>query len=268
MRKGYLETNAICRAQESNISGTELRQLLDQRGLVPVVGLHSIYELARTFLNENKTDIGIELFTIINELSPEFSNQPGTLMYQEVNNCLNNDEIRSLLNGEEKQLTIEEIRKLSIGNFDGKARTFIEERDKSFQIDHVEISEHNIDLFKKNPPSERVRTFEDVFAYYENDLPSLIVKIFNDELSEEIALAIIEQIDTYRTIRSNLRSQIYLMYVQLVQKVVPASDKVDDHRHVIEAAYCDAFITGDYKLINNANKINPNLEIIEWNSLT
>lgn len=268
MRKVYLETNAICRAQESNISGTDLRQLLDERGLTPVVGLHAIYELARTFLNENNTDIAIKLFAIINELSPEFSNQPGVLMSQEVNNCLNNDKIYSLLNGEEKQQTIEEVRKLSVGNFDNKARAFIEERDNSFKIDHVKISKHNIELFKKSPPSERIRTFEDVFAYYKNDFPSLIIKIFNDSLSEEIALAVIEKIDTYHTIRSNLRAQIYLMYVQLVQISVPASDKVDDHRHIIEAAYCDAFITSDSQLINNANKINPNLEIIEWNSLT
>jgi len=268
MRKVYLETNAICRAQESNISGTDLRQLLDERELTPVVGLHAIYELARTFLNKKNTDIAIKLFTIINELSPEFSNQPGVLMSQEVNNCLSNGKIHSLLNGEEKQQTIEEVRKLSVGNFDDKARAFIEARDNSFKIDHVKKSEHNIELFKKSPPSERVRTFEDVFAYYENDFPSLIIKIFNDALSEEIALAIIEKIDKYLTIRSNLRSQIYLMYVQLVQKAVPASDKVDDHRHIIEAAYCDAFITSDSQLINNANKINPNLEIIGWNSLT
>lgn len=268
MRKVYLETNAICRAQESNISGDDLRQLLDDRRLQPIIGLHVIYELARTFLNGNNKNIAIKLFTIINELSPEFSNQPGALMSQEINSCLNNDKIHSLLNGEEKQQAIEEIRKLSAGNFDDKARAFIEERDSSFRINHAKISEHNIELFKKSPPSERVRTFEDVFAYYENDFSSLIIKIFNDSLSKEIASAVIEQIDTCLTIRSNLRSQIYLMYVQLVQKAVPASDKVDDHRHIIEAAYCDAFITSDSQLINNANKINPNLEIIEWNSLT
>lgn len=268
MRKVYLETNAICCAQESNISGTDLRQLLDERGLTPVVGVHVIYELARTFLNENNTDIAIKLFTVINELSPEFSNQPGVLMSQEVGNCLNNDKIHSFLNGEEKQQTIEEIRKLSVGNFDDKARAFIEERDNNFNIDHENISKHNIKLFIKCPPSECVRTFEDVFAYYENDFPSLIIKIFNDTISEETALEVIEKIDKFLTIRSNLRSQIYLMYVQLVQKAVPASDKVDDHRHIIEAAYCDAFITSDAQLINNANKINPNLEIIEWKSLT
>ena len=57
------------------------------------------------------------------------------------------------------------------------------------------------------------------------------------------------------------------MYVQSVHKTVPAKDKVDDHRHIVEAAYCDAFITSDSQLIKNANKINPSIEIIEWNSL-
>jgi hypothetical protein len=267
MRKAYLETNAICRAQEANISGTDLRQLLEQKGLTPVVGLHAIYELARTFLNDKNTDTAMQLFTIINELSPEFSNQLGVLMYQEVNKCLNDDDIVPLLIGEEKESAMNEVHKLSIGNFDDKAREFIEERNNNFQIDHVKISEHNLELFKKNPPSKRLRTFEDVFTYYENDFPSLIVKIFNDELSEKKALAVIEKIDTYPTIRSNLRAQIYLMFVELVNGVVPNKDKVDDHRHIIEAAYCDAFITNDSQLTNNANKINPNLEIIGWKSL-
>ncbi len=267
MRKVYLETNAICRAHEAGVSGSELRQFLYKKRLTPIIGLHAIYELARTFLNENKTDIAIQLFTIVNELSPEFSNEPGVLMSQELNNCLNNYEIHPLLRDEDRMLAIEEVRKLAIGNFDEKARAFIEERDNNFKRDHVNISEHNIEIFKNNPPSERLRTFEDVFAYYENDLPSLIIQIFDDKLPEEAALAVIEKIDTYHTIRSNVRSQIYLMYVQLVHKSVPASDKVDDHRHIIESAYCDTFITNDTQLTNNANKINPNLEIIEWNSL-
>ena len=140
MRKVYLETNAICRAQESNISGADLRQLLDDRELKPVVGLHVIYELARTFLNEKNTNIAIEYFSIIKELSPEFSNQPSVLMLQEVKNCINNDKIHSLLNGEEKQQTFDEVCKLSVGNFNDNARAFIENRDNKFKIDHVKIS--------------------------------------------------------------------------------------------------------------------------------
>ena len=53
MRKIYLETNAICRAQESNISGADLRQLLKQKNLTPIVGLHAIYELARLLPEQN-----------------------------------------------------------------------------------------------------------------------------------------------------------------------------------------------------------------------
>jgi hypothetical protein len=267
MLKTYLETNAICRAQESNISGYDLRQILEQKGLTPIVGLHVIYELARTFLNGKNTDTGIQLFKIIKELSPAFSNQPGVLIIQEANNCLNNDDIVSFLDGEEKKAAIEEIHKLSTGNFDDKARKFIEERDDNFQRDHEEIAKKNIELFKQNPPSERLRSYEDVFTYYENDFSTLIIKIFNEKLSEEQALKILENIDMLHTIRSRLRSEIYLLYIALVHKNVPAKDKVDDHRHIIEAAYCDKFITNDSQLIKNANKINPNIEIIEWGLL-
>lgn len=267
MLKAYLETNVICRAQESGISGYDLRKLLERNGLTSVVGLHVIYELARTFLNERNTDTAIQLFTVLKELSPEFSNQPGILVIQEANNCLGNDDIVSFLDGTEKQATIDEIIKLSKGSFDRKARKFIETRDANFQQDHKIMAQNNIELFKNNPPSERLRTFEDVFAYYQNDLYTLIIKIFNGKLSEEHALAILNNIDRLHSIRTRLRADIYLLYVELVQKVVPAKDKVDDHRHIVEAAYCEKFITNDTQLIKNTRKINPNIEVIEWASL-
>lgn len=267
MKKVYLESNVICRAQDSNLSGGDLRRLLDDEGFVPVIGLHVIYELARTFLNVENTDTAIRLFAIIKELEPEFSNQPGILMYQEANNCISGREIFPFLGGEEKQSTINEVLKLSAGNFDDRAKGFIKERDDNFQQDHVEVAKKNIAIFKISPPEKRLRTFEDIFEYYKNDLSTLLSYIFEDKFTNIQTSSIIEKIDKYPVISSRLRAELYLIYVYLVHKVVPANDKVDDHRHLIEAAYCDAFITNDRQLINNANKISPHLEVVKWDTL-
>ena len=62
-------------------------------------------------------------------------------------------------------------------------------------------------------------------------------------------------------------ANMYLFFVQMTRKVVPATDKVDDHRHVIEASYCDAFITNDNQLLSNLGKINSHLEAISWRAL-
>ena len=267
MRKAYLETNAICRAEDYGISGCDLRLRLEHNGLTPVVGLHVIYELARTFLNPKNTDTAIRLFRIVEELSPEYSEQPGALITQEVDRCLNNSDIAPFLDGADFNAAVDEVQKLSTGNFDDKARGFIEGRDSNFQREHEIIAKINIEEFRRNFLIMRIRTFEDVLSYYENDFSTLLIKIFNGKLSRAEALNILDVIDTLHTIQSRLRSEIYLLFIALVHGAVPNTDKVDDHRHIIEAAYCDVFITGDSQLINNANKINPNIEIMELNSL-
>jgi len=267
VKKAYLETNAICRAQESNLSGVDLRRVLEDKGFVPIIGLHVIYELARTFLKIENTDTAIQLFTVIKELEPEISIQPGILMYQEANNCLTGREITPFLSGEEKQTAVDEVLKLSAGNFDDRAKNFIKERDTNYQQDHVEVAKKNIELFKISPPEERLRTFEDIFEFYKNDLSTLLANIFKGKLTNSQALSIIGKINKYPVISARLRAELYLVYVYLVHKAVPANDKVDDHRHLIEAAYCDAFITNDRQIINNSNKISLHLKVVKWDAL-
>ncbi len=58
MKKAYLEANAISRAVENEISGEALRDKLQSKGYLAVIGFHTIYELAKTFLNAEKTEIG------------------------------------------------------------------------------------------------------------------------------------------------------------------------------------------------------------------
>ena len=104
-------------------------------------------------------------------------------------------------------------------------------------------------------------------SYYETDLHSLIAQIFHNELTEDAAQGITKNIDNYPAIRSALRANVYLFFIQLVQRVVPATDKVDDHRHVIEASYCNVFFTKDRQLLSNVTKINPDLKPMSWDDI-
>jgi len=47
---------------------------------------------------------------------------------------------------------------------------------------------------------------------------------------------------------------------------IPGKDKIDDYRHIIEASYCDVFITGDAQLQKTVPRINPEVEVVEWNN--
>ncbi|KAF0191073.1 MAG: hypothetical protein FD165_2148 [Gammaproteobacteria bacterium] len=267
MKRAYLETNAISRAADEFISGQQLRNILRSRGFTPVIGFHTIYELAKTFLNESKGEVAKELFQIVVALEAEYCEESREILNQEFNHCFERNPINPFLDGCKKTDTLSEVRKLADGVFDDCARNFIEAREKNFRIDHPQISQNNIQDFAKNPPTNRLRTFEEVLAYYANDIPSMVIQIFGGKPSHEQAQGVFKLLEHYPAIRAAVRANMFLIYVQVVQKVVPATDKVDDHRHVIEASYCDAFITSDTQLLRNLKKINPCLEPVSWQTL-
>lgn len=251
MKRAYLETNAISRAADESISGKQLRHILGTQGFVPAIGFHTIYELAKTFLNDGKVDVARTVFQIVADLDPVYCEESYEILCQEVNHCFAQKLIRPFLDGDKKSDTISEVEKLASGIFDERARSFIEGRERRFRADHPQISKNNIRMFSEHPPQNRVRTFEDFTAYFSNGQSEVVVQIFKGKLSLEQAAAVIASIELYPAISAAVLANMYLFFVQMVQKVTPATDKVDDHRHVIEASYCDAFITNDNQLLKN-----------------
>ncbi len=267
MKKAYLEANAISRAVENEISGEALREKLQSKGYLAVIGFHTIYELAKIFLNAEKTEIGKSLFIVVKNLGAMYSEESKEILRQEYKNCINKEFIKPFISDGKLTYTNSEIDKLACGVFDSRARVFIQNREHSFRSDHIIMSANNIRAFKENPPQDRLCTFEDVTSYYRDSFPMLVKKILNDVPTESVAHQIAGTLDSYPAIRSAVMANMYLVFVESVQKVVPATDKVDDHRHLIEASYCDVFITQEKQLLNNVQKINPELRAISWSDL-
>ena len=46
------------------------------------------------------------------------------------------------------------------------------------------------------------------------------------------------------------------MFICLANGVAPSVDKVDDYRHVVEASYCDFFVTNDEQLFRSVSRLN------------
>ena len=44
----------------------------------------------------------------------------------------------------------------------------------------------------------------------------------------------------------------------------PSYDRVDDFRQVIDASYCDVFVTNDDQLARTGNQINTGISLISW----
>jgi len=265
MKKAFLETNAICRFFDARTSGIEIRAILNSYGYQPVIGLHVIYEIARTYLSGNNDDKAKEMFEIVNDLNPLVSEAPAVLLIAECNNCFSNFQFNSFLFGAREAETREEITKLSKGVFDENARNFVTSRDEKFKKENVEIGKRNVEIFLEDPPNKRLRSFDDILAYYKPMIPVLIEQLLpiNNDQASEIAA----RIDEFPTLKSIVMANFYMVFIAVVHKVPPASDKVDDHRHVIEASYCDAFITEERQLLSNIEFINSNLEPIKWSSI-
>ena len=136
MQKAFLETNAICRFLDEKSSGKEIRAILSCYGYQPVIGLHVIYELARTFLSGGKDDTARNMFEIVRDLDPDISETPEVVLEREYNKYLDGSEVECFLSRARKGEARQEIIKLSNGLFDDEARSFIASRDERFRKDH------------------------------------------------------------------------------------------------------------------------------------
>jgi len=136
LKKAYLETNAIWRFSEKGTSGEEARAILSCHGFEPVIGLHVIYELARTFLKDGSSEKPMSLFSIVRDLKPLISEEPRILLRNEIQGLLNGDSFDPFLSGARKNEAASEISKLSNGEFDENARAFITKRDQQFNVEH------------------------------------------------------------------------------------------------------------------------------------
>lgn len=168
MKQAYLETSALSRAADESMSGRQLRHILAAHGFVPVIGFHTIYELAKTFLERGKNDVARALFRIVADLEADYCEESYEVLCQELNHYFLKEPIKPFLDGEKLLSTGSEIAKLAHGVLEDRARSFIESRERRFRVDRSRIALHNIQLFAENPPTSRIRNFEEFTAYFTN----------------------------------------------------------------------------------------------------
>jgi hypothetical protein len=85
MKKIYFEASSINRVtNQGEIGLTALLQSLRAHGQEPVVGLHVVYELARTFLDPEAVERGKRLFQCLRELNPSYPPEAKDLLLQEI----------------------------------------------------------------------------------------------------------------------------------------------------------------------------------------
>jgi len=272
MKKAFLETNAINHARRNFVGGQRLRKKLVDKGYSPVIGIHVIYELARSFLDPKNFQIGQELFTIVKDLDPSYSPPPIKLFEQEILKLRTGSAVLPFLDHLGQTCIRAEVQRLSMGIFDDTAEQFIRKRQAEIELDHPIAGQAyiaHIHSVRSNNEAQNInlKTFEDVLSYFQPQIPDAIYERMKGRITQSEAKEIAKRLDYFHAIRSTVMADVYLNFICIVHGNTPGFDKLDDYRHVIESSYSDALITGDNQLYKSANKINPNIEVFTCNEI-
>lgn len=139
-RKAYIETNAINQAYKCAISGFRLGEVLDSKGLSPAVGMHVVYELARTFLNEADKKTGTDLFSILQDLDPFYQPAPKMLHDLEIIKLRTGAAVLPVLDPLDLAAIKQEVGRLALGFFDDNARNFIQRLEEDIKESHPKLA--------------------------------------------------------------------------------------------------------------------------------
>lgn len=109
-----------------------------------------------------------------------------------------------------------------------------------------------------------IQNFDDIVTSFSDQIPNLISLIMNGNLNPCYALQLANNLDTYPAIRSAVRANLYLCYISIKHEQFPGKNRVDDFRHVIEAAYCDAMMVCDDTFSRTIICINPQIRVVPF----
>lgn len=269
MKTVLLETNAISRCLDSSLSGTKLLAVLNKNNFIPVVNIHTKYELARTFLNHNSHDRGKNLFLILKEINPVFSCPTDELIKREFQKLQNETSVTFVCNPESLKQIYNDIDLLSKGKFVQEIKTFIQKRERGIK---AFLPTYNKLITKENRillKHKSYKNFVNIYVSPSNteELKTHLNKIVGKSLTDAEILKFRTNIASYPAIKTNLLIDLYLNYTVIKNGNKPAKDKIDDLRHLIDASYCSVLVTNDQKLTLIAREISPETEILTFEDL-
>lgn len=272
MDKAYLEPSIINHAERASVDGTKLASGLKALRLRPVIGLHTIYELARTFLDDAQTTKGARLFRVLSDLNASFVPSTWDLLSQEVLKLRTGAAVIPFLDHLNEAATRTEIARLAAGTLDDRARRFITGREENIKANLPRLSENYLDHVKRTKyeghhPGLEIRTYDDVLTYFSDELPAMIHEILKGGINAIEAKELALRLDSFPALRSTVRANLYLCFIHIVHSTSPAKDKIDDYRHLIDASYSSAVITDDTQLHKTSPRINPTLNVLSWGDL-
>jgi hypothetical protein len=206
------------------------------------------------------------LFAFLQLLDPSYGPGSDNLLMQEVVGLRTNAAVLSFLSCENQAATRSEVARLATGTFDAQARRFIREREMQRRetepagmLDYVS---HVRRLRETNPAAVNgIRTEDDLLLRLETKMPQMIQEILRRSVTLAEAKELFLRLGKFSALRATVYANLALMLTCITQSVPPSIDKLDDYRHVIEAAYCEVLVTDDHQLTAKAKAIHPELNV-------
>jgi hypothetical protein len=220
--------------------------------------------LARTFLYEATVARARALFEFLDNLDMSISPGSWKLMVQEIERVRTGILVLPFLDHLGQASTRLEISRLARGYFDDRARNYLGRRESDVRTNLPHTIEDHIAhvaavRWAKPDTLPKLATFDEAVLRFEPMIPAMLLETLRGQVGVSEAVRLAERLRELPAIRSAVRANIYYSWVCISQGVAPAKDKVDDFRHVIEAAYCGALMTCDRKLLVAISRINPAL---------
>jgi hypothetical protein len=278
-RIAFLETSAINAACDAAFDGETLHDRLDALGFAPALGMHVVYELARTFLNPSNTLRGTQLFGLLNQMSLSLVPPTDNLIRQELGCLRTGAAVLPFMNHVNQVAAQSEISRLAHGDLTEVARQFIEEHEVEVKVGYPRWADANISQFaraRNSAPASvpSFQTVDDVYSYFEakgaTGLPALLIQIYAHHgvrVGQAEAAELVARLGTLHALRALVRANCYLSQICFADGIAPGRDKLGDYRHVVDASYCAAIVTADGQLIRTAPRINPALIVVPFESL-
>jgi hypothetical protein len=268
MTDAYIETSSVNQALEQGVDGREIGELVRRQGYRPALGMHTIYELARTFLDARRHHRGRELFKVLRDIDGTIVPMTDMLLDSEVIKLRTGSAVLPFLDHDNQTATRYEIEKLAQGLTE-KAIQFIQAREKERQTVEPEGNDAYLKQIRADRKQYRsIKTFGQALEHFKDNIPALIADALRGRVSQSEAVELSMRLDSFPCIRSVVRANLYLNFIVIRNLTSPGYDRVDDFRHVIDASYCGALVTNDGQLARTMNAINPEVQSISWSELS
>jgi len=246
---------------------SEFRDHCQSAGCKLALGTHVMYELFRS-VNKGNAEVAQESFQFLSEVKDSVELIPvvSDLIRAEFDYAREGVPTVTVVDPFNQTSYWQEIEKGALGYFD-EAKRFVSQRESR---DERWMAAYNRKAIRESIPPEQLKKIKTFEEFHKQLLPSLgpeYLRYFATSQKVEFKHShnrILGNYDYFPAINTAINAQLYLLFVAVIHEAVPATDKFDDFRHLIESVYCDCFVTHEKKLLNRSRDIRPSKPGISW----